>query len=1173
MLRTKITARELKDITGIPTKVEGLRLAKKFKIRVNSKLKQDEKKSDFLERLNDANYYFQKNRIIGYFIDPEIDKFNKGNLNELDIINNEEYYIYTASKKQYDYSLHLDYVDVLNIIRKLEPKINETIIISVVQKHYETETTVVPNGRQETTTEKIKQTVNFAFTNKVMDSVNNKKLIAYAVDDNRERPLKYRNKFTKEELKLGNDVSEYYHIVSNPFIKSIKIKRYLTTNKKNKREGAFFKYYLVNNEQNKLIASELEKIQIYMESENIIDKQNSDKNCLIYCLEYCNIDKKIIDQLKISMKGNTIPMCKLNEMFIKNKINLKLFIKNKILSFGDKTSKNIIKICLSDEHYYPYIDLNITEYALKNIDYLTYLTLSDKQKKIWYKISGHNIKNGIKYYRTDSRRTSIKSNNLVSTLLKENKSFIKPIKFSYESIKLNSYHKLTDKDIQLDNDLEMDLYKEIINKEVKKHGIHDIKVFFDFETITKGKHRTYMVCYRIYIDNKEVHNNCITDLDCELQFLNNVKDFIYKEYYKLKGNDQNFSDINKVFKTTLLAHNLTYDFSFLMKHGIRMNICERGSNLVCGGSFHYYGIRFNLKDTWALITEKLANFSNLFNFKDTEKEVMPYKLYNENTVTLNKVKISDALFYLEKDKHEQFLNNIKKWNLKDGKYFDHMEYSRIYCKLDIEIMCKGYFIFREWILKDLEGIDIDDYLTISSVSDSYFKSKGCYDGCYSLSGIARWFIQKCVIGGRCMTADNNPQLSKEEVNDFDGVSLYPSAMERLGLIGGFLKGKPKHIKNKTFDFLKQQDGYFIKVRFLINELNKKRSFPLLSSINKEGTRIFSNTIKDDFYYLDKISIEDLITFHKIKESDIQIIDGYYFNEGRNNKILETIRHVFDTRVKYKSEGNPIQNLYKLVMNSCYGKNIMKERPSKKVYLDSKEAMLKYVYRNYNHIQSEIIKIEGAKKYFVSVYNPIHNHYNSCHIGCEILSMSKRIMNEVMCLAEDIGAKIYYQDTDSMHIQNNKIEDLNKEYKKKYNRDLIGKKMGQFHNDFAEIKINGETIKASCATESIFLGKKSYIDKVKYIYGKDKIHYEYHIRMKSIPTGCIINHNKYTCPFDLYKDLYKGQTISFNLLKNGVAGFKNDKNGNIRTLTSFKRSVCFNKDKKCYNESVDIFFKD
>lgn len=41
----------------------------------------------------------------------------------------------------------------------------------------------------------------------------------------------------------------------------------------------------------------------------------------------------------------------------------------------------------------------------------------------------------------------------------------------------------------------------------------------------------------------------------------------------------------------------------------------------------------------------------------------------------------------------------------------------------------------------------------------------------------------------------------------------------------------------------------------------------------------------------------------------------------------------------------------------------------------------------------------------------------------VLSMSKRIMNEVMCTAEDIGCKIYYQDTDSMQMSKEDVEKL------------------------------------------------------------------------------------------------------------------------------------------------------
>ena len=46
-------------------------------------------------------------------------------------------------------------------------------------------------------------------------------------------------------------------------------------------------------------------------------------------------------------------------------------------------------------------------------------------------------------------------------------------------------------------------------------------------------------------------------------------------------------------------------------------------------------------------------------------------------------------------------------------------------------------------------------------------------------------------------------------------------------------------------------------------------------------------------------------------------------------------------------------------------------------------------------------------------------------------MSKRIMNEVMCLAEDLGIKILYIDTDSCHTSADKLELLSSEYKKLY----------------------------------------------------------------------------------------------------------------------------------------------
>ena len=53
----------------------------------------------------------------------------------------------------------------------------------------------------------------------------------------------------------------------------------------------------------------------------------------------------------------------------------------------------------------------------------------------------------------------------------------------------------------------------------------------------------------------------------------------------------------------------------------------------------------------------------------------------------------------------------------------------------------------------------------------------------------------------------------------------------------------------------------------------------------------------------------------------------------------------------------------------------------------------------------------------------------------------------MCCAEDNNLNIYYQDTDSMHIVYDQVPILAEGFKNKYNRELIGEELGQFHVDF------------------------------------------------------------------------------------------------------------------------------
>ena len=95
------------------------------------------------------------------------------------------------------------------------------------------------------------------------------------------------------------------------------------------------------------------------------------------------------------------------------------------------------------------------------------------------------------------------------------------------------------------------------------------------------------------------------------------------------------------------------------------------------------------------------------------------------------------------------------------------------------------------------------------------------------------------------------------------------------------------------------------------------------------------------------------------------------------------------------------------------------------------------------------------------------HFNYVHCGVEILSMSKRIMNKVSSCADDLNIKIYYQDTDSIHLNYDDVEKVVARYKEKYGLDLVGEDLGNFHVDFDMAGAVSEIY----AIESLFLGKK------------------------------------------------------------------------------------------------------
>lgn len=573
-------------------------------------------------------------------------------------------------------------------------------------------------------------------------------------------------------------------------------------------------------------------------------------------------------------------------------------------------------------------------------------------------------------------------------------------------------------------------------------------------------------------------------------------------------------------------HNMKYDLSFIVNKvdSVKRSIEKGGVKYQLDVT--YKGKNITFRDSYKMISKPLSSFNKMFKL-DVKKEVFPYDAYTSPYIFDNyMMEISLALKHVKDKDHEDFMLLVKPFLIND-RYFDHFAYAKMYCERDVEVLKKGMDTFSKWMYQ-VTKLNTFDYLTLPSFADAFFKENGAYEGIYKIGGDCRAFIQKSVMGGQVCTMENKKyNLKGTRISDFDAVSLYPSAFVRCE---GFPKGAPKPFFNKgqsssIRDAIGEDNVTYYIVEIEITKIGKKVKMPIISKKDDKGIRQYVN--EKTTMIVGKYYLEDLIRYQQI---EYKIIKGYYFNQGFNTKCKELMQTLFDMRKRYKAEMNPIQEVVKLIMNSAYGKTIMKASNHEHKYIKKDEL---YKYRN-----RLIEAVEFDNFYKIKLKKSIRDHYNMAHIGGLILDYSKVIMNQVKFTAFESGIDIYYQDTDSMHLKYDEVDKLAKIYKEKYNRDLIGKELGQFHNDFPN---------NSWSEHCIILGKKSYVD----FLNNDKGEKSCHIRLKGIPHSCIIDRGSV---LDTYTRLYNKEKITFDL--SSKLRFTYDKMGNVSTVTKFIRSVQF-----------------
>ena len=167
------------------------------------------------------------------------------------------------------------------------------------------------------------------------------------------------------------------------------------------------------------------------------------------------------------------------------------------------------------------------------------------------------------------------------------------------------------------------------------------------------------------------------------------------------------------------------------------------------------------------------------------------------------------------------------------------------------------------------------------------------------------------------------------------------------------------------------------------------------------------------------------------------------------------------------------------------------------------------------------------------------------------------MMRPISIFEELGEKyhlnphIYYTDTDSVHVLGKIVEEAKAIFKERYDYEMEGKGLCQFHNDFdipsnfiKEDKEKGIPAEQVVGSNEFWgTGKKAYSDHLIGDQGSEGDH----TRLKAVPSECIQP--------DFYPKLYAGETVEANVIGFGRVSFIYS-NGEVISRRVMKRKIAF-----------------
>jgi hypothetical protein len=249
-------------------------------------------------------------------------------------------------------------------------------------------------------------------------------------------------------------------------------------------------------------------------------------------------------------------------------------------------------------------------------------------------------------------------------------------------------------------------------------------------------------------------------------------------------------------------------------------------------------------------------------------------------------------------------------------------------------------------------------------------------GVYGISGVIKYFVGCAAHGARVFAT---PGIYKD-VSLLDINSLYPEMLAKMEIP----TGTPEVWNEKTD--LKKCNYYILELD--ITETHTCELYPYAET----GRRI-----------MDRYDIEDQVKYCNMKYN---IIRGYIWKNG-SMSVKHFVTELYD---KKKNATGETRNIYKLMLNSIFGKTLQKNRAQKRKEYTTEEkfndALWKY--------EKRLTRIDYEKREII-LEKCYDNNFNFGFIGCAVLSLAKRKINGIFDFCINNRINILYHNCDSILI--------------------------------------------------------------------------------------------------------------------------------------------------------------